>query len=1117
MNFPGYTTLLLENVANSSNKQDLRLAAAIQFKSVIGARYNVGINGKTSDKYAPIDDAEKAYIRETILGALVTDHLAIRNMLEDSLYRIVEVDYPTNWSSLPDLILGALQGAIETPEQILAALIALRTVIRRFDRSDAAQGDRASIRSVADSTFPILKSLLEYLLANDSAQSQEVIILLLKVVWDGSIYGLPDTWVNDKESFDGWMQLFVQIFQQPVPTEGIEHASQLKKLPWFSAKRSVLRFWIRFCSRFMRKSGKNANDTQEFADFFSATYPPLFLDNTLQAMAMVGQGKMVWPSKLMGTMLDFLNTSLAISSLWQTLKPHVWDIIRNIFIPLLSFTEEDSYMFEYESDMYVAQQLDPLDNEDDPRAVSLNFIFDLCKHREPVWLQELLIYISTDLFRTYNEGAPAWTTPSDGSATLSDFATHDPQKFSAATVKYAGMHIIGSIRALFIEEPEYHGAIEDIISTHILPDLHQGPAWLRAKACWVFARYCKVPFTDESILLAGLDGLLNAMLRGTDDEFPLVAEAAAALFDLIPNPTVRPIIGPLVGELVHKYLSLMTRVDSDAIVHSLQYLMRHFPKMMRKSAVLLMSNLTQAFLKADHNSNEIVLGDDTATDNAFMAASSTVRAIHTLYKAVRSSPSILPTLEPFIIPVLDVCLSQTGASYLEDILSLCTEVSYNTAPPFSPDLWQHLFMALAKVYMNWGPDYMQQMICTFDNFLSRDPETFLAPGAPYLDTLCSFATKYFVDPKYPELDLLPLTRLFEALLLEHMGAVDHILEPLIRLTVGRIAMGGSVPIRTALIELILNCFYYNAELTTNILESNGWTEDVLKLTFNLIVEDAFERVCDKKTASLGISALLRLPMAQQSPYVQEKFLQIVATWMQVTQGAEMQRIALEDAMREEDDEDDIGSVEFSDEDQALDGDDGDDKDDFEYTDDDEVMDDEDDDYDDDAFTMENAYAMMKQQALEEGEDMTEDDYAELLQASKENDDDEGGHVNNRGDHEDLDDGFGPVGNSAERLLESSLYRWTLAGQEFSEELPTESIHEMVFLAETFEGMESAVKQQLLDSFSPEMLEMYQQLLDVASDKAEKMAFEAHRKAQKEAERQELRAYYASLKDAQSGQ
>lgn len=184
-----------------------------------------------------------------------------------------------------------------------------------------------------------------------------------------------------------------------------------------------------------------------------------------------------------------------------------------------------------------------------------------------------MLYISTELLRPY-ANTPEWTSQTG------NYVQDDPDRFMAATLKYAGISIFGALRELIFEEPEYFGAIEEIISLHVLPDLVSGPAWLRAKACWAFARYCKVSFNDDNLVLNGLEGVLRNVL--TAEEMPLVAEAATALYSLVSKPFARPIIGPVVPQLVEKYLALMSRLDNEAIVNSLHLLMHQLD---RKSVV----------------------------------------------------------------------------------------------------------------------------------------------------------------------------------------------------------------------------------------------------------------------------------------------------------------------------------------------------------------------------------------------------------------------------------------------------------------------------------------------------------------------------------------------------
>lgn len=1125
--------MLLETLTNVENSATIRTAAASQFKNVIRARYEIGAEGKTSEKYLEVKEEERAMLRENILGALVTDLLPVRNMLEDALGVMVVEDYPERWDSLPGLIMSVLEGGASGAESgtttatIMAALIALRAVLKRFDTSEATKGDRKSMVSIADAAFPVLKSLLEYLLENDSEEAQSVTAMLLKVVWDGTLYGLPTSWTDmsaeSVATFEGWMNLLIRVFHTPVPHAAEMRAqspSQWKRMPWYQCKMTTVHYWIRLTTRFLRSSAMRDSDSADFAKYFRESWPLQFLNQAFSSLQALQDGSLILPPRVISPLLDFLHTALSLSALWVHIKPHAWDIIRGLFIPLLSFNDDDSYSFEFEPELYLAIQLEPLHDDHNPRNPAIEFIYDLVKHREQIWLDEMILFLSNDIFIPFSQ-SPPWPQ-------LADDAIHDTssidytqcERYPFAVSKYAGFSILSALSGLLNEEPNYFDAIEDIIATHVIPDMLSGPAWLRAKACSVFQRYARMPFSDPNTLVNGLTSVLQNVLGA--EALPLVAEAAIGLFSLIPREEARPIIGPLVPQLLEKLFSLMNVLDNDAVINTLQHLMRHFPKVMRKGAISIFKHLSASFFRANTTANsDPAFGDDTEADFALMAAMSSLKTMKTVYKAIRNSPAIYPVLEPSLLPIIDIGLDKdtSGSSYIEDILDLVREVTTYAPTPFSQDLWNHSFIALANAFLDWAPDYMREMLPVFSNFITKDKASFLAEGAPYLGIVCQCATKYFNQPNFPELDLLPLCLLFEVIILEYIGVeqINQIYEPLITLVVTRLwneVREPSDAMKVVLLEVILNCLYANTELTVHILKTNGWDAEVVKLIFDLIVTDAFERYNDKKIASLGIASLIRLPMAQQPAYVQEKFLEIVSTWMQLTQSGEEQRISEEAEVEEEGefeefDEDEDEDAPGSDADEAGAGD-------FEFSDFDEndnaVL--YDSDFDDDGENiddadMQEAYNAFRAQMT--AEELGDDDTV-LAGASN----------GPKDDNEDIPDGYEGIGSKEQindRVFQylhgrGESNRWTLTGQIENYGLSTEEVNEIVFLAQTFEGLEPHVTEQLMASLPQPMAELHQHLIEVAGDKAERMAFEAEKKARKAAKAQELREYYQSLKEQQ---
>ena len=1061
-NVSGYLGTLLQIIGDAGQTSGIRTSAASQFKAVVNNRWHLVPSQKTALQYEEVPEAEKAQLRPLILGSLMTPIVPVRNLLEDALRTIVTDDYPKNWPTLGEEIMSALSA--NSAEYVMAALVALRAVLRRYDRVDVL--DRSGLFAVEESVFPVLLTLMQYSMANDSAESQEVQLMIIKCLWDGTTYGLPPHMMT-QETFSAWMNVLSDVFSQPVPVDPNQDIYARHKLPWWTTKKWVLHLWTRFCSRFLRRSAARPGDDEGFKTWFASVYPGVFLAKTFEGLSNFKADG--WPDRLLTSLLDFLHTSLTFGFLWVHIKPHVWHIVKHIFLPLLAFNEEDFNIFEYEPTVYIANQLDPLADEINPRTPALTIIHELIARRDPDWIQELMAWINNDLLQPY-------------------FAASAPEHREAIEpTYYAALDIIGNISNVLKKSEMFASSIEDMLTTYVVPVIHEGPAYLRAKACWTFSRFVRIEWNDTNSLLYGLEGMLKNMLEA--EELPLVAEAAVGIFDIIPMDIARPVLGPNVPVLVDKYLSLIATVDCDAIVGSLQYLMRYFPNPVKKSAAALMSNLHQAFFKAFNNSNSITDGDDTESHNAYMAAAQTIRAIHTLYKTIRKAPKLYAILEPFVVPILEVSLGKDGNSYLEDGLALMTELTYFLPPPFSPAMWG-IFELLSEAYMSYAADYMGNMVPSFDNYISRDKETFLAPGSPYLDRICGMASKYFADPKYPELDLLPLLRVFEVVLLEHIGQVDHIVEPLIKLTVERIQMQCSEPMRVALLEVVLNCMWYNAAITCHVLESNGWTEFVLKGVFDLIVESEFERTCDKKTASLGIGAMLRIPFGELPPYVQEKFLEIVTTYMQLTQHYEDQH--LEEIAEFEDGEDE----EYGEEDGEEEENGENDEDDWGEA----LASDDDEDSEDEAM-LQQLIAQFKAETTDP-EELDADDLNVL-----------GGNSSGapRTDEDDLPEAIGAPELDEETVDRAIGYGWTLTGQESSEELPTANVDVTVYLAETLHHLEPAVLEQLLSQFEQEIADLYNHLNEVANDRMEKQAFEAERQAHKAEKNADLAAYYFSRK------
>src|SRR5690606_14546174 len=74
-------------------------------------------------------------------------------------------------------------------------------------------------------------------------------------------------------------------------------------------------------------------------------------------------------------------------------------------------------------------------------------------------------------------------------------AQQNPKQAIAA--KEACLYILGNIRPVIRKDPNLLHSMEELLVTHVFPELAtMSPAMLRAKACWLAGKYCKIPWKN---------------------------------------------------------------------------------------------------------------------------------------------------------------------------------------------------------------------------------------------------------------------------------------------------------------------------------------------------------------------------------------------------------------------------------------------------------------------------------------------------------------------------------------------------------------------------------------------------------------------------------------------
>ncbi|XP_049850479.1 uncharacterized protein LOC126322687 [Schistocerca gregaria] len=1006
----GYLRILLHILENREVPIEVRTVAAIHLKTTVRTRWKAG---NDQGEEPAIGDGEKAFIRDNILLSIKSNASAvsIRNQLEEVLRSVVSYEEcPDNLHSLTEQIFGAL-GSGEK-DSILAALICLRGF--RFSKNDPVQSN--FVASVLDK----LRSLLKCLVDNNDADSLQLQLLIVKNLRKISISTDVPLATGCRENLEEWMNLLVHsVFGSPAPTVSPTPAL------WIKLRVNITYLFIMYTGRYSRITrGKLhsgiSQETIEVANYWMSTYAVSFLNKCFYILTLYSKNQLD-NKKFLSVVLDYIHNSIAIPSLWDIIKPHLWDLFTNVFIPILCLNSEDQYLSQNNPVECVIIEEDSLYNIDNPRSQVLQCIYRISSQKSSLdYLQTILGLIVDDIFVPYSKSLP---------------------EHRDICKKYAGLTVLGNLSRLLRKSEKHLNSIEYLLVCYVYPDFESPSVDLRAKACWAFSRLCGAHFSDQQNLVNGLNSIINLFV--SSNHILVTCHSGKALIELIRLNAFLPLIKSFVPAILNKCIEVMSTIESESIVSIVKYLIKVFPTSVQKQAVELMKHLLAKFFQSANAFNSIPAQqegsadseyDDLMSSSALFTATETLRTIRILYTEMHRQHYIQSSIEPYMFSAIESCFQENFVPFISDGIDLFTKILRRSTPPFSQKIWSFVFY-MKQAFVNWAPDHISEMIEPLIILIICDQPTFLDPGSPYLEQIYLMANHALSDPNFSESDALYVVQLLEVVLIECKGSIDHVLPAIIELTINRIRKPCSTPFKVLLLEIILSSFWYNAELTLHLLNQLNHARDILELTFGLLQANAFSRLHDKKCAILGLCSLLRLPYAQLGPYCQEKLQDMISVLLRVARDAHVQR-SQQDAQKteEEEEEEELTDTTYDSDSENS------------YSDDSEYGD------------------YYEEEELEEDADKI----IEALQSTAPNcclmkQDDANGDAT-------------PVNHSLKQdddglICSTEDDGWQLDDYEEPDELSTKNVIESIYFLETIEGSE--IRDHIMSSFSEEERQIYQ--------------------------------------------
>ncbi|OEL15220.1 Importin beta-like SAD2 [Dichanthelium oligosanthes] len=901
---PQHLVRLLQIIVDGNCDMAVRQVASIHFKNFVAKNWSP-VDPEEKQK---IPETDKSMVRENILGFVtqlppllsvvcllyheiycnsapltflksalwiigISLMVIFRAQLGESIKTLIVVDYPEQWPNL----LHWVTHNLESQDQIFGALYVLRILSRKYEFK--SEEERIPLYQVVEESFPRLLNIFSKLvqIPNPPIEVADLIKLICKIFWSSIYLEIPKQ-LFDPNVFNAWMVLFLNLLERPVPVEGQPSDPDARKSwGWWKVKKWIAHILNRLYTRFADLKIQKP-ESKAFAQMFQKNYAGKILGCHLQLLNAIRTGGYL-PDRVINLILQYLTNSVTKNSMYQLMQPQMDIIMFEIIFPLLCFNDNDQMLWDEDPHEYVRKGYDIIEDLYSPRTAAMDFVNELVRKRGKGNLQKFIHFI-VGIFMRYDEA----------SIELKPYRQKD-----------GALLAIGTLCDRLKQTDPYKDELERMLVQHVFPEFSSHVGHLRAKAAWVAGQYAHIKFSDQN----NFRKAMHCVIADLDE------------------------IRPILPQLLDEFFKLMSEVENEDLVFTLETIVDRFGEEMAPYALGLCQSLATAFWRCMASSES----DEEAEDTGALAAVGCLRAISTILESISSLPHLYIQIEPTLLPILRKMLTSDGQDVYEEVLEI---VSYMTfySPSISLDMWS-LWPLIMEALNDWAIDFFENILVPLDNYVSRGTDHFLACKDPdYQHSLWKALSSIMTDQNMEDSDIVPAPKLIEVFFQNCKGQVDHWVEPYLRLTIDRLRRTEKPYLKSLLLQVIANTLYYNPSLALQKLHTLGVATEIFNLWFVMLQQVKrsgqranFKREYAKKVCCLGLTSLIGLPASHIPGEALERIfkstLELLVSYKDQVAESKRQNAAADDDLDGfEADEEEDEEVE-SDKEMGLDDEDGD--------------------------------------------------------------------------------------------------------------------------------------------------------------------------------------------------
>nr|CAB3486686.1 unnamed protein product [Digitaria exilis] len=610
-----------------------------------------------------------------------------------------------------------------------------------------SEEERIPLYQVVEESFPRLLNIFSKLvqIPNPPIEVADLIKLICKIFWSSIYLEIPKQ-LFDPNVFNAWMVLFLNLLERPVPVEGQPSDPDARKSwGWWKVKKWIAHILNRLYTRFADLKIQKP-ESKAFAQMFQKNYAGKILGCHLQLLNAIRTGGYL-PDRVINLILQYLLNSVTKNSMYQLMQPQMDIILFEIIFPLLCFNDNDQMLWDEDPHEYVRKGYDIIEDLYSPRTAAMDFVNELVRKRGKGNLQKFIHFI-VGIFMRYDEA----------SIELKPYRQKD-----------GALLAIGTLCDRLKQTDPYKGELERMLVQHVFPEFSSPVGHLRAKASWVAGQYAHIKFSDQN----NFRKAMHCVIADLDE------------------------IRPILPQLLDEFFKLMSEVENEDLVFTLETIVDRFGEEMAPYALGLCQSLAAAFWRCMASSE----ADEEAEDTGALAAVGCLRAISTILESISSLPHLYIQIEPTLLPILRKMLTSDGQDVYEEVLEI---VSYMTfySPSISLDMWS-LWPLIMEALHDWAIDFFENILVPLDNYVSRGTDHFLACKDPdYQHSLWKALSTIMTDQNMEDSEIVPAPKLIEVFFQNCKGQVDHWVEPYLRLTIDRLRRTEKPYLKSLLLQVV---------------------------------------------------------------------------------------------------------------------------------------------------------------------------------------------------------------------------------------------------------------------------------------------------------------------------